>query len=153
MSLIEKRIKELGYELPEANAPLFEYVPIVVHNGVAYLSGQVPKVKGELKVVGKVGDTVTLEQAQEGSRICILNLLASLKQAIGSLDKVERILKVTGFVNSAPGFTSQPSVIDGGSKLLGEIFGEKGRHARSAVGADLPRDVSVEIEMIVAVER
>lgn len=150
--MIEERIKELGFELPEAAKPSFIYVPVVVHNGVAYISGQLPKVNGEVKVIGKVGGDVSIEDAKESARICILQGLSCLKEEIGSLDRVERILKLTGFVNSAAGFNKQPKVIDAASELIVEIFGEKGRHARSAVGAaELPRSTPVEIEMIVAV--
>lgn len=152
--MIEERIKELGYDLPELKDPIYDFVPAVVHGDVVYLSGHLPFIEGKLQVKGKLGDTVTLEEGYEASRICVINLLASLKKAIGSLDKVERILKVTGFVNSASGFTSQPDVINAASKLLLEIFGEKGKHARSAVGAAvMPRNTPVEIEMIVAIKK
>jgi len=151
--MIEARIKELGYELPEAAKPSFIYVPVVVHNGVAYISGQLPKINGEVKLTGKVGGNVSIEEAQVSARICILQALSCLKQEIGSLDQVERILKVTGFVNSAEGFNQQPKVIDAASDLIVQIFGVNGRHARSAVGAaELPRNTPVEIEMIVAVK-
>ena len=151
--MIEKRIRELGYELPEPATPAFSYVPVVVHNGFAFVSGQLPKVDGEVRLTGKVGAEVTIEQAQESARICILQGLSCLKQVLGSLDKIVRIVKVTGFVNSAPGFNQQPKVMDGASKLLIDIFGEAGQHARSAVGApELPRDTPVEVEMIVAVK-
>ncbi|AJY76772.1 RidA family protein [Paenibacillus beijingensis] len=149
--MIEQRIRELGYELPVAATPTFQYVPVVVHHDLIFVSGQLPKVDGEVKVIGKVGDNVTLEQAQEASRICILQGLSCIKQEIGSLDKISRIVKITGFVNSAPGFNQQPKVIDAASDLLEKIFGEKGRHSRSAIGAaELPRSATVEIEMIVA---
>lgn len=151
--MIEEKIKQLGYELPQAAEPSFKYTPVVIHQGVAYVSGQLPKVDGEVKLIGKVGDTVSIDQARESARICILQGLSCLKQALGSLDKITQILKVTGFVNSAPGFCEQPKVIDGASELLIELFGEKGKHARSAVGAaELPRNTPVEIEMIVAVK-
>ena len=149
---VEQKLQEMGLTLPEAASPSFQYVPVVVHGGIAYVSGQLPKVDGEVKVTGKVGGTVTIEEAQESARICILQGLSCIKDAVGSLDRVERILKVTGFVNSAPGFSQQPKVIDAASNLLGELFGEAGRHARSAIGAaELPRDTPVEIEMIVAI--
>lgn len=154
--MIEERIKSLGYELPDpVDPPAFlDFVSVVIHNDIAYLSGQLPKVNGELKIKGKVGDTVTPEEAEELCRICVLNLLASLKKEIGSLDKVKRVLKMTGFINSASGFTGQPDVLNAASKLLLEIFGQKGIHARSAVGAlVMPRNTPVEIEMIVAVEK
>ncbi|WP_439495413.1 RidA family protein [Bosea sp. (in: a-proteobacteria)] len=149
--MIEQRLSELGLVLPDAASPSFNYVPVTLHGGVAYLAGQLPKVDGEVKLRGKAGGAVSLEAARGEARICILQGLACLKQALGSLDRIERILKVTGFVASAPGFNDQPKVLDAASDLLGEIFGEAGRHARSAVGvAELPRDAAVEIEMIVA---
>ena len=149
--MFEKRLAELGIVLPEAAAPSFNYVPVTLHRGLAHVSGQLPKVNGEILVRGKVGDSVSLDVARAEARICILQGLACLKQALGTLDRVERVLKVGGFVASAPGFNDQPKVLDAASDLLGEIFGEAGRHARSAVGvAELPRDVAVEIEMVAA---
>lgn len=149
--MIDQRLTELGITLPDAAAPSFNYVPVTLHRGVAYLAGQMPKVDGEVKLFGKAGGAVSLEQARGEARICILQGLACLKQALGSLDRIERILKVTGFVASASGFNDQPKVLDAASDLLGEIFGEAGRHARSAVGvAELPRNAAVEIEMVVA---
>jgi enamine deaminase RidA (YjgF/YER057c/UK114 family) len=151
--MIEDKINELGYELPIPATPIYQYTPVVVHRGVAYVSGQLPKVDGEVKVTGKVGDTVSMEEAREAARLCILQGLSCLKQALGSLDRIERFLKVTGFVNSSPGFTEQPKVIDAASELLVQIFGENGKHARSAIGAgELPRNTPVEIEMIVAIK-
>lgn len=149
--MIDQRLAELGIELPEAAAPSFNYVPVTLHRGVAYVAGQLPKVDGEVKVRGKAGAAVSLEAARGEARICLLQGLACLKQALGSLDRIERVLKVTGFVASAPGFNDQPKVLDAASDLLGEILGEAGRHARSAVGvAELPRDAAVEIELVVA---
>jgi enamine deaminase RidA (YjgF/YER057c/UK114 family) len=149
--MIEQRLEKLGIVLPEAAAPSFNYVPVALHRGIAQVSGQLPKVNGEIRVRGKVGGSVSLDVARGEARICILQGLACLKQALGTIDRIERILKVSGFVASAPGFNDQPKVLDAASDLLGEIFGEAGRHARSAVGvAELPRDVAVEIEMVVA---
>jgi enamine deaminase RidA (YjgF/YER057c/UK114 family) len=149
--MIEDRLKERGIVLPEASAPAFNYVPVTVHGGVAYVSGQLPKVGGDIRVRGKVGAAVSLETARGEARLCILQGLACLKQALGSLDRVERILKVTAYVASAPGFNDQPKVLDAASDLLVEVFGEAGRHARAAVGvAELPRDAAVEIELVVA---
>lgn len=149
--MIDQRLAELGIELPEAASPSFNYVPVTLHQGVAYVAGQLPKVDGEVRVQGKVGDAVSLETARGEARICILQGLACLKQALGSLDRIERVLRVTGFVASAPGFNDQPKVLDAASDLLGEILGEAGRHARSAVGvAELPRNAAVEIELVVA---
>ena len=149
--MIERRLQELGVTLPEAAAPSFNYVPVTLHQGVAYVSGQMPKIDGEVRVTGKVGAEVDVETAREQARICILQGLACLRDALGSLDGIERILKVTGYVASAPGFNAQPKVIDAASDLLVEIFGDAGRHARAAVGvAELPRNACVEIEMTVA---
>lgn len=150
--MFEERLAELGLELPDAADPSFNYVPLTVHNGVAYVSGQLPKVDGAVRVFGKVGAEVDLETARGEARICILQGLACLRQELGSLDRIARILKINGYVASAPGFNAQPKVIDAASDLLGNIFGEAGRHARAAVGvAELPRNSAVEIEMTVAV--
>lgn len=152
--MIEKRIEELGYKLPGTRQSAFSFDSVVVHNDVAYISGTLPFIDGELKTTGKVGDTVTIEEAQELARVCILNGLAALKAEIGSLENVERFLKVTGFVSSATGFFSQAKVMEGASKILIDIFEERGRHARSAVGAAvMPRNTPVEIEMIVAIKK
>ncbi|MCT8974279.1 RidA family protein [Microbaculum sp. A6E488] len=150
--MIETRLADLGLALPEAAAPSFNYVPVTVHRGVAYVSGQMPKVDGEVRVFGKVGAEVDLETAREQARICVLQGLACLKAALGDLDRIERVLKVNGYVASAPGFNGQPKVLDAASDLLVEVFAEAGMHARAAVGvAELPRNAAVEIEMIVAV--
>lgn len=150
--MFEERLAELGLELPEAAEPSFNYVPVTLHNGVAYVSGQLPKVNGAVRVFGKVGAEVDLETARGEARICILQGLACLKQELGVLDRIARILKINGYVASAPGFNAQPKVIDAASDLLGDIFGEAGRHVRAAVGVtELPRNTAVEIEMTVAV--
>jgi enamine deaminase RidA (YjgF/YER057c/UK114 family) len=150
--MIEQKLEELGYELPAAAAPAFEYVPVIVHKGVAYVSGQLPKIIGNVTIVGKVGAEVSIEEAQEAARICILQALACLKEELGELDRIERILKVNGYIASARGFNQQPKVLDAASKLLFDLFGEAGRHARAAVGvAELPRNSAVEIELTVAV--
>jgi len=152
MTRIDDRIAELGITLPAAKKPAFEYVAVAIHGDIAYVSGQLPWTDAQNVVSGKVGADVDLERAQEAARLCTKYALANLKNEIGNLDKVERILKVTGFVASAPGFTAQPKVIDAASKLLGDIFGENGRHARSAIGvAELPRGAAVEIEYVIAV--
>ena len=148
--MIQEKLAELGIVLPTAAAPAFQYVPVTIHDRLAFVSGQLPR-QGEAIVTGKVGDDVDVEQAREAARLCILQGLACLEQALGSLDRVEKILKVTGFVASAPGFNLQPKVIDAASELLVRLFGEAGRHARSAIGvAELPRNAAVEIELIVA---
>jgi enamine deaminase RidA (YjgF/YER057c/UK114 family) len=152
MSTIDDRLNELGITLPEARKPAFEYVAVALHKNIAYVSGQLPWLDGQQVIGGKVGADVDVERAQEAARLCTLFALANLKNEIGSLDLVERVLKVTGFVASAPGFAAQPKVIDAASKLLGDIFGENGRHARSAIGvAELPRGAAVEIEYMIAV--
>lgn len=146
--MIERRLAELGIVLPEAVVPAFQYVPVTVFDRLVFVSGQLPR-QGEALVTGKVGSEVTVEHAREAARLCVIQALAVMKQALGSLDRLERILKLTGFVASAPQFNLQPKVIDAASELLVEVFGDGGRHARSAVGvAELPRNVSVEIELI-----
>ena len=153
METVSQRLAELGIELPAAKKPAFEYVAVAIHDNIAYISGQLPWIDADTPVTGKVGADCDLEKAQDAARRCTLYALANLKHEIGSLDKVARVLKVTGFVASAPGFNAQPKVIDAASKLLGEIFGENGRHARSAVGvAELPRGAAVEIEFVVAIK-
>jgi enamine deaminase RidA (YjgF/YER057c/UK114 family) len=150
--MLEDRLQEMGLRLPIAAEPAFQYVAVIVHNGIAYVSGQLPKVDGAVRLTGKVGADVSLEQAQDAARICILQGLACLTEALGSSSRISRILKVTGFVASAPGFNDQPKVLDAASYLLVDLLGDAGRHARSAVGvAELPRNAPVEIEMIVAI--
>ena len=149
---IEARLSAQGYRLPEAVAPAYQYVAVVVHNDVAYLSGQIPRAGSQVLMTGKLGGEVTLEQGQRAAEACVLQGLAQLKSELGDLGRVARIIKVTGFVASAAGFNQQPQVIDAASNLLALAFADAGRHARSAVGvAELPRNVPVEIEMIVAV--
>jgi enamine deaminase RidA (YjgF/YER057c/UK114 family) len=151
--MVEARLHELGLTLPEAARPQFNYQPVVVWGDTAYVSGQLPRVDSQVRVTGRVGDTVTVDQAREAARVCVLQALAVLRQALGSLDRIERVLKVTGFVASAPDFVDQPRVLDAASDLLVEIFGEAGRHARSAVGvAVLPRNSPIEIELVVALK-
>ena len=131
--MIAERLAELGVELPAVAVPAGAYVPAVVHGGLVYTAGQIPFVDGALPLVGKVGAEVSPEQAKELARTCALNALAAIDALVG-LDSVSRVVKVVGFVASAPGFTGQPGVINGASELLGEVFGDAGRHARSAVG-------------------
>ena len=148
---IEARLAGQGYDLPQAMAPAFEYSAVVVHGGMAYVSGQIPRAGGQVMMTGKVGAEVSLAQAQRAAEACVLQALAQLKAELGDLGRIARILKVAGFVASAPGFTQQPQVIDAASQLLVHALGEAGRHARSAVGvAELPRGVPVEIELIAA---
>jgi enamine deaminase RidA (YjgF/YER057c/UK114 family) len=149
--MIEDRLRTLGLTLPDAATPSFNYVPVTLHRGVAYVAGQLPKVDGEIRVRGKAGRDVDLETARGEARICIMQGLACLKAALGSLDRIDQVLKVGGYVASAPGFNDQPKVLDAASDLLVEVLSDKGRHARSAIGvAELPRDAVVEIELTVA---
>ncbi len=148
--MISEKLKELGIVVPAAVTPAFQYVPVTIHERLAFVSGQLPR-DGESIVTGKLGGDVELQRGRQAARLCILQALACLTQALGSLDRIERVLKITGFVASAPGFNEQPKVIDAASELLAQVFGEAGRHARSAVGvAELPRNAAVEIELIVA---
>ncbi|MBX7513781.1 RidA family protein [Qipengyuania sp. GH38] len=146
---IEARLEELGITLPEAAAPVASYQPLVVSGQTAYISGQLPFVDGKL-VTGKLGADVSLEQGQAAARACGLMIMAQLKAA-GLLERVEQIVKLGGFVASTPDFTDQPKVVNGTSDLMFEVFGEAGRHARSAVGVPvLPLDAAVEVDAIVA---
>jgi|SRR5215218_4718413 len=146
----ETRLRELGFELPEAPAPAGAYVPATRAGDLIFTAGQLPFRAGELHLKGKVGDAVSLEEAREAARLCALNALAAATTQTGTLDNISRIVKVTGFVASAPGFDRQPEVLNGASELLGEVFGEAGLHARSAIGvAELPMDVPVEVELVV----
>ncbi|WP_199409281.1 RidA family protein [Clavibacter sp. 199] len=149
--VISTRLAELGIELPAVAAPVAAYVPAVVHGGLVYTSGQLPFVGGVLAATGKVGAEVSAEDAKALARTCALNGLAAAADAAGGVDRIARVLKVTGFVASAEGFTGQPGVINGASEVLGEILGDAGIHARSAVGvAELPLGSPVEVELVVA---
>ncbi len=151
---IEQRIKAMGITLPVAKKPAFQYSAVVLHGDIAYVSGQLPWLDAESVITGKLGGDVSIERGQEAARLCALHALSNLKQALESLDRIEQILKLTGFVASETGFNGQPTVIDAASRLLVDIFGEQGRHARSAVGvAELPRGAVVEIEFVVAIRR
>ncbi len=135
--------------MPVAPKPVASYVPAVKVDRLVFTSGQIPFWNGELRYKGKVGGDLSEEEGYQAARLCVLNCLAVVKQVAGSLDKIERIVKLTGFVNSAPGFNRQPFVVNGASDLLGEIFGEAGQHARSAVGVnELPLDAAVEVELV-----
>jgi enamine deaminase RidA (YjgF/YER057c/UK114 family) len=152
MSKVESRLAELGLALPEVVPPLAAYVPAVQTGDFVYTSGQLPMVAGKLGLTGKVGAEVTAEEAKEQAKICAINALAAVKSVIGDLDRIERVVKVVGFVASAPDFTGQPGVVNGASELLGEVLGDAGVHARSAVGvAVLPLDAPVEVEIQVKV--
>lgn len=146
----EAKLTEMGIVVPEAPKPVAAYVPAVQIGDIIYTSGQIPFVDGQIKYKGKLGKDVTIEQGYNAARVCVINALAAVKSLAGSLDNIEKIVKVVGFVNSAPGFTDQPKVINGASELLAEVFGQAGAHARSAVGvAELPIDSAVEVELIV----
>ncbi|MFD2417616.1 RidA family protein [Amycolatopsis pigmentata] len=145
------RLSELGITLPPVAAPVAAYVPAVRTGSLVYTSGQLPFVGGELPATGKVGAEVSPEEAKRHARTCVLNALAAVDAAVG-VDSIVRVVKLVGFVASAEGFTGQPAVINGASELLGEIFGDAGAHARSAVGvAELPLGAPVEVELIVEV--
>jgi enamine deaminase RidA (YjgF/YER057c/UK114 family) len=144
-----ERLRELGHELPSVPTPAGSYVPATRSGNLIFTAGQLPFVDGTLTLTGKVGESVTPEEAQDAARLCALNALAAAASAADGLDNIGRVVKVTGFVASAEGFTGQPGVINGASDFLGEVFGEAGRHARSAVGvAELPLGSPVEVELI-----
>lgn len=151
--MIEDKIKELGLLLPAVPVPLAAYIPAVRTGNIIFTSGQLPMVDGVLKYKGKVGKDVTEEDAKLAAQAAVLNCLAVVKSIVGDLELVEKIVKMTAFINSDSAFVNQPEVANGASELLVKIFGEKGKHARAAVGVNvLPRDASVEIEMIVEVK-
>ncbi|WP_406201888.1 RidA family protein [Kitasatospora sp. NBC_01560] len=153
MSKVEEKLAELGLTLPPVAAPVAAYVPALRSGEFVFTSGQLPVVDGKLPVTGKVGAEVPAEDAKQLAQICALNALAAVKSVIGDLDLIERVVKVVGFVASASDFTGQPAVINGASELLGQVLGEAGVHARSAVGvAVLPLDAPVEIELQVRVK-
>ncbi|WP_047865585.1 RidA family protein [Rubrobacter aplysinae] len=153
---VEQRLRELGHELPQAPTPAGSYVPAVRSGDLIFTAGQLPLVEGTPAYTGKVGDgvsNVSPEEAQKAAEICTLNALAAVESAgPGTLDRIRRVVKVTGFVASAPSFNGQPTVLNGASELLGEALGEAGLHARSAVGvAELPFDAPVEVELVVEI--
>ncbi|MCG2709101.1 MAG: RidA family protein [Thermodesulfovibrionales bacterium] len=145
----EERLKQLGIELPEAPKPLGSYVPLVRTGNLVFLSGMLPLVEGKLTREGRVGEKVTVDEAREDARTAAINALAILKSNLGTLNKIRRCVKITGYVSSAPGFTEQPNVLNAASDFMFEIFGEVGRHARAAVGVSvLPLNSPVELEFI-----
>lgn len=153
MSEIENRLKNLGLVLPEVSAPLAAYIPAKKTGHVIFTAGQLPLLKGELICKGLLGQDVDVEQAYQAARICTLNALAAIKGVIEDLDQIVQVVRVVGYVASTSTFTQQPAIVNGASELLLEIFGEVGKHARSAVGvASLPINASVEIELIVEVK-
>jgi enamine deaminase RidA (YjgF/YER057c/UK114 family) len=146
------RLAELGLTLPQPAAPVAAYVPVVIAGGLAHVSGQLPFINGAL-VTGRLGENVTPEQGQAAARACGLMILAQLQAALGSLDRVERVVKLGAFVSSTADFTGQPAVANGASELMVAVFGEAGRHARSAVGVPvLPLGAAVEVDAIVAIK-
>ncbi|MGB3682012.1 MAG: RidA family protein [Rubrobacteraceae bacterium] len=152
MDTPSSRLRAAGYELPGVPSPAGSYVPAVLAKSLVFTAGQLPLVDGQLSHTGKVGDEVSLEEAVECARTCALNALAAASAEAGGLDNLARIIKVTGFVASAPGFNRQPEVINGASDLLAEVFGDAGKHARSAVGvSELPLGAPVEVEIVALV--
>ncbi|MEN9854694.1 MAG: hypothetical protein RLZZ212_1049 [Actinomycetota bacterium] len=146
------RIQELGITLPEVAKPAGAYVPAVQSGNLVFTAGQIPLVEGKLIATGKVGKEISVEEAKSIARVCALNAVAAIKGVVGDLDRVKKVVKVVGFVASAPEFTQQPAVINGASELLEQIFGDSGIHARSAVGvAVLPLDAPVEVELVVEI--
>ncbi len=150
---IDARLTELGLDIPTPAAPAANYVPFVVSGRLVFLAGQITLWNGELKYVGKLGAGLSLKEGQEAARICALNLIAQAKAACGGdLDRVVRWVKINGYVNSAPDFAEQPKVMNGASDLLVEVFGDKGRHARAAVGvSNLPFNVAVEVDGVLEI--
>lgn len=150
---IDNRLAELGISLPKPAAPVASYVPAVESGGLLHISGQISVAEDGNLILGRLGEDMNLERGIEAARRCGIMLLAQIEAALGSLDRVERIVKLGAFVNSAPNFTDQPKVANGASQLMQEVFGEAGRHARSAVGVTvLPLGVAVEVDAIVAVK-
>jgi enamine deaminase RidA (YjgF/YER057c/UK114 family) len=146
---VEDRLKALGIELPEVPTPLGSYVPVMRTGNLIFLSGTLPLVQGKLLRQGKVGDNISIEEAREDAKAATINALSVLRAETGSLDRVKRCVKITGYVASAPDFTEQPGVLNAASDLIHEIWGEAGRHARAAVGVTvLPLNSPVEIEFI-----
>jgi enamine deaminase RidA (YjgF/YER057c/UK114 family) len=146
------RIAELGLTLHGPHLPHVPLLPVVVHNGVAHVSGQLPRINGRITCLGVLGETVSLDEGVEAAGVCALNALAVLELALGDLDRIRQFLRVTGFVVSGANFKQQPTVIDGASRIFHGVFGEAGRHARSAIGvAGLPHGAAVEVELSVAI--
>jgi len=150
--MIEKRLKDLGISIPNAPKPAGSYVPIVLTGKLAFVSGQIPIKDGQVVYQGKVGDTQSIDNAQEAAKLCVINGLAQIEAYCGTLDNLEKIIKISGFVNSIKDFTEHPKVINAASDLLMKIFGEKGRHSRIAIGvSSLPLNATVEIDMVVEI--
>ncbi|MBL8628104.1 MAG: RidA family protein [Rhodospirillaceae bacterium] len=154
MGRIDKRLADAGITLPSAANPIANYVPAVRTGNLLFISGQLPLKEGVVALEGKVGDTVSLDQATEAARLCALNIISQAKTALGGdLDRVKRVVKLTGFVACGPNFAQHPQVINGASDLMVQVFGDAGRHSRAAVGApSLPRNAPVEVEAVLEVE-
>ena len=151
--MIEEKLKEIGIKLPDPPSPAGSYIPVVISKNIAYVSGQIPIKSGEVSFTGKVPDEQSIENAQNAAKLCIINALAQLKSQLGSLDKISKILRVSGFVNSTPNFSEHPQVINAASDLLYQIFGDAGKHTRIAIGVNsLPLNSTVEIDMIVEIK-
>ncbi len=153
MGRVDCKLKEIGLDLPEIPKPVAAYIPAKQSGKLVFTAGQLPMVNGELVSKGLLGQDVDVEEANKAARICTLNALAAIKGVVGDLDRIKQIVRVVGYVASVPTFTQQPAVVNGASELLLEVFGEVGKHARSAVGvAVLPLNASVEIELTVEIE-
>jgi enamine deaminase RidA (YjgF/YER057c/UK114 family) len=153
MNAVENKLATLQLQLPAVSTPLANYVPCTIAGSLLFVSGQLPYEHGKLKVVGQLGASVSQEQGIEAARHCMLNILAQAKAILGSLDKIKRCVKITGFVNATADFTTHPKIINGASDLLVAIFGENGKHARAAVGvSSLPLGAAVEVEAIFEIE-
>jgi len=151
--MFEEKIKKMGITIPEVVKPLAAYIPAMQVGNLVMTSGQVPISEGKVKYSGKVGSDLSEEEGKEAAKLCALNCLSAIKSVIGNLDKIKRVVKLTVFVSSAEGFTAQPKVANGASEFIGEIFGDAGKHVRSAVGvSELPLNSAVEIEMIVEIK-
>jgi enamine deaminase RidA (YjgF/YER057c/UK114 family) len=154
--MIEERIAELGLELPSPPTPAGSYVPVIIEENTVYLSGQIPLQLGIIPDIfkGKVTSNVSIETAQDAARVCTLNALSHIKSALGTLDRVRRVIRLSGYVNSDPDFTNQPKVINAASDMLTDIFGDAGRHTRLAIGvSSLPLDSAVEIEFLLKADK
>ena len=153
MSKVENRLAELGHTLPQVATPAGSYLPAMISGNLVFTAGQIPLIDGKLMATGKLGADIDAEQGGQIAERCALNALAAIKSVLGDLDRVKQVVKVVGFVASVPAFTAQPSVINGASEFLQQVFGDPGKHARSAVGVPvLPLDAPVEVELIVEFE-
>ena len=153
MSQVENRLAELGHTLPQVATPAGSYLPAMISGNLVFTAGQIPLIDGKLMASGKLGADIDAERGAQIAERCALNALAAIKSVLGDLDRVKQVVKVVGFVASVPEFTAQPSVINGASEFLQQVFGDTGKHARSAVGVPvLPLDAPVEVELIVEFE-